>query len=267
MKKIILFFAIVITAIILSVLFNIGRVKIFLYEEYLFKNRLPLLSSKEVIYNCRCSLKINNKVWLHKNNSIEKVNKNINTFSGFELDLLWDTTSKTLLINHPPDKITGLTLPVYLEYFKNKPDLFFWFDIKNLSNTTEKNIFNAINSLDSIYKLKNRVIIESVSPSNLQSFNKAGFYTSFYLDGFNVFRMNKDSILPLADSLQNLYKRYPTCAVSSDYVNIPFMKRYFANTNILTWHLLNYIGWKEHWRQLKIENDAQIKVVLVKFSY
>ncbi len=76
-----------------------------------------------------------NKIWAHRVNSIEKLNKATKLYSGVELDVVYDSQANYFDIHHPPEKPSNISLK---NYFKSQPigsKCKYWIDFKNLNHS------------------------------------------------------------------------------------------------------------------------------------
>lgn len=195
----------------------------------------------------------NDKIWAHRVLTEDEFNNSSQVFNGVEIDLYFDSLNNYFLIKH--DKIVNnQTLQDFLASVDNGK-MFYWFDLKNLSSNNYKKSYNKFLSLDSIFKLNNRIIIESKNINYLSDFKN--FNTSYWLKDYSFF-----------SSLFNIYKiksdliKFSPNAISCDYKSVDFYSNKFPNYNLICW--TNNMNYNKDKKQLgKIVSKKNVKIVLV----
>lgn len=209
------------------------------------------------------------KIWVHRVNSIEKLQEVNVTFSGVELDVVFDTTLNVFDVNHPPAESIGLNLLAYLKSNKQN-ELHFWLDFKNLS---PENALQALKRLEFLCAelsiLKKQFIVEAIQPELLKLFAKNGFQTSYYLHWPGLYQLSEENLNETITQIKaNIFPELSY--ISSSYHDFELLNQHFPNQEKLLWLTENETKFsstiKEHWHRMEIANHPKIKVLLVQIN-
>ncbi len=203
------------------------------------------------------------KIWSHRNNSIEKANTSIKYFKGIELDLVYSNKEDYLDVNHPPTKSINLHFETFVNSLLKKP--FLWLDIKNLNTENSKLIADKIINIckKNNYPL-HKILIESTKPNSLLVFTKLGFKTSYYLNP-KIHSMNKTDLENEMQKIKDILHNQPKIAISFNYNNYNNVVDYFPNKNKYTW-IIDGPRQRDFKTANKVLNDTTVKVVLIRFK-
>lgn len=209
------------------------------------------------------------KIWVHRTNSIEKLNEVRNDFSGVELDVEYLDSVNVFDVNHPPAKSIGLNLNTYLEVSKGNKKLHYWLDFKNLNPQNQEKSLSRLLAICSTLELKpSNFIVESGEMDLLQHFQKQGFNVSYYLNWPGLYTLNENQLNVELDKIKkSLNNNSFPCYISSDYRDYEILKTYFVDRDLLLWLddqfvKDNSIGNKI--KLMKMLSDDRVKVVLFK---
>ena len=171
------------------------------------------------------------KIWLHRTNHPDKFKKYVNNYSGFELDVNINIKENYFEVYHQPDIPSGIDFSTYLSLDSSRKK-YFWLDFKNLDLENAKMAIRLLNQFDQVYKIKNRVLIESTKPDALKIIRKAGYNTVFYLSYPKLNGKLNDTVY-----LQWLVSYWDDqlLAISADAKYIPLLNTYLPATKKLTW--------------------------------
>lgn len=170
------------------------------------------------------------KSWVHRVNSIEKMNIVSNSFNGVEIDIIYNKKENFFDVNHPPAKSINLSLEKLITSTKNKNKLNYWLDFKNLTKENINYSLNRLNSISNSFQInKKNIIVESKNPEFLKLFLENGYKTSYYLP--SNLNTNKD-VLKIAIQKS---KNYKTTYLSSDIKQFKVISKFFPNEKIITW--------------------------------
>ncbi|MBW6482708.1 MAG: FAM151 family protein [Vicingaceae bacterium] len=209
------------------------------------------------------------KIWVHRVNSIDKLQEVNTTFFGVELDIVFGSTLGNFNVNHPPATSIGLSLLEYLKSNKQR-DLNFWLDFKNLSPE------NAVPSLKRLEFLcteliipKKQFIIETTQPELLKLFANSGFQTSYYLHWPGLYQLTEEDLNKTISQIKA--RIFPELTyISSSYHDFEIMQEHFPDQEKLLWLTENETKFsskiQEHLYRLKIINDPTVKVLLVQIK-
>lgn len=205
------------------------------------------------------------KMWLHRCNSIEKLNEKYPQYPNIEVDVVFRKNSM-FDITHDIDTSFNLYLDSYFAFMENKSGKI-WLDIKNLTPENKMEMFSALEKLVEHYSFaKERLIIESPDWESLEFFTQNGYYTSYYVAYKSPSQLNDEETNYYIEQLQKIADSQTVCALSFPgkwYTTIK--KKLNRPIDLLTW---------EH-RSIQLEvlisptgrkmlHDPQLKVILVK---
>jgi hypothetical protein len=204
------------------------------------------------------SLKGLERIWPHRVNSLERFKFLYPQFAGFECDIRFDTGTRKLFVAHEPAEITGLTFADYLRGEEGSRKLF-WLDVKNLDRFNQEAFCKTLDSLDRIYKINNRIIVESRDTNALKGICRSGWLCSLYLpSGLPVDPREK---MEGVAAIRNFLKGF-NGYISEDIGIQDRMKRYFPETKQLIWDIRFSDGMMKE-SLLKLANDSSILVCLI----
>jgi len=208
------------------------------------------------------------KVWVHRVNSIHKLNNIGRNYRGIELDVEFDKAYNKFQVNHPPSKPIDLFLNTYLK--KIDLDKKYWIDLKNLDSTNSRQISTMLTILiDSLKLNKNNFIIESPNCKELPIINST-FNVSYYLPSY-LTNLESSQKKTLSDSIKINIKKYKPNYISSSIVDYYYLREEFDQHMIL-WALsdlkINSLndfitGTKSLKIKLTALMDDKVEVVLV----
>jgi hypothetical protein len=216
-----------------------------------------------------------NKTWVHKVNTLQKLNSVNDKFVGVELDIFYVDSLNVLDIYHPPEKSNNLFFESYL--INDKINYKYWLDLKNLTVANQLKIIQRLNYLVNAYKLnKSSIIIESTKSNLLKLFSDNNFITSYYLPS-ELYRTDKEELLKKCEIIKVNINNYSTNFISTNYLDYSIIKKEFPKKEILTWiiddnpkinsfkNLRKSLSKFKH--RLKVFRDKKVKVVLVKQKF
>lgn len=193
------------------------------------------------------------KLWVHRVNSMERLETVQDYFGGFETDLVFDRAANTCRIVHPPAPAGPLTADVYFRWLQGAPGKKLWLDVKAVDRADVEAIVLYFQQSDSLYAIRDRVIIESSVPALVNRLAAKGFIVSYlvpyeYLDG------------KIPDTVAGLWPEVRF--VSQEDRHIPVLKKLYPGKPIITWALDfdNYFSFS-HLQSLLA--DPSIAVVLI----
>ncbi|MGE0562503.1 MAG: hypothetical protein AB7O47_11860 [Flavobacteriales bacterium] len=209
------------------------------------------------------------KIWIHRTNSIEKLNEVKDKFYGIELDVVYIDSLNIFDVNHPPTESIGLSLDRYLSEAKSNTQLNYWLDFKNLNR---KNAQASLISLENTCNKNNlkpsNFIVESNDVQLLGIFKDKGFQTSYYLHWPGLYTLDSTGLnMELEKINSNINAIDFNCYLSSDYHDYNILKKYFPNADILLWLDDNFNEKIKNRLELyKMLNNNNVKVILFKFK-
>lgn len=210
---------------------------------------------------------ISEKFWLHRSNSIEKLEELSSKYEGVELDIVFFAVENNFDVSHDSNGRIDYPLDSFLHVLANT-DNRVWLDFKNL------NMNNSVQSLYLLSKMlernninKDRVIVESRDYNALKLFKEQGFYTSFYCPVDDKYLNTKEGRGLFVELVSKAIDSGSVDAVSFPVEYYSLVKSINHNTDLLTWnHSAKWFNFYFDPKLLAIFNDQHVKVILVKDS-
>lgn len=221
---------------------------------------------------------IKSRVYPHRVNSIGKL-QDIwrDGFRAFEVDIQISKEKNSLRVGHDINLVTG-SLSTMLSSIDHTKAERIWLDIKNLN---EKNFYTALElleSIDSIFNIKDKIIIESNIKSSLfKKFRARGWHTSYYLPTAKILTLiqAQDSVElnRLAVDIAKQLTHQDIAAVSFDqrlYIFVKYFLEEKINENIdyHTWFGPSIFDSKFEEKLIKsdVHNDTRVKSILSRYK-
>jgi len=207
------------------------------------------------------------RLWLHRCNSLEKLAELGERYPNFEIDVCFREDG-TLDVTHDEDTTFHLSAEAYFEHLQRHPKSHMWMDIKNLDEQNQTALLSAIVGLAGSYDISpERLVVESPHPLLLAPLTGMGFQTSCYVDADKPSRLSEEQIDSVITALQGVADGHAVTAISfpSWWYSTIHERLNRPNINLLTWchrtTQLEFFLTPECHRMLK---DNQLKVILIK---
>lgn len=205
------------------------------------------------------------RFWLHRCNSLEKLQEQSGSFTNFETDVCIRHDG-AIDVTHDVDTSFGLSIEPFLQYLGINHNSHMWVDVKNLN---ENNQAFFITQLDSIRNCcgvsKEQLIIESTEWHLLNPLTTQGYYTSCSIPSSTdrLTEEETDSILNLIDDAVHSGEVRAISFHSSWYDKV--RDRYDTDSiDFLTWqHESNRFTFMLRPLGITIAKDHRIKAILV----
>jgi len=199
------------------------------------------------------------KIWPHRVNSIPRLQYLLDDFNGFECDIYYKPDSNYFDVGHEFDQSICLSLETYFQ-LPGTTLKYFWLDFKNLDTSNVDSAAGLLTKLDSLYKIKHRVIVESTNPLLLRKIAAKGFFTSYYIPAFDptIFVDNK---LYAEAVKKEIYPEISVVSQSSD--NMDRVTSMLPGKIKLSWNFSRLATICDRSSIEKMYNRKDIKVILV----
>jgi hypothetical protein len=185
--------------------------------------------------NTTISFLFKDKILVHRVNSVEKLLEVKDNYAGVEFDVMYDSVSNFLDVNHPPAPSIQLDISDYLSNSSSSKGTIYWIDFKNISALNKDISLLKLNKIAEDLNIpKNRIIIETTLPKFIKGFKKEGYLTSYYLPPY-LHTQEKDSLAYYIAEIEVTSKKYATDYISFNYKDYSIIKEYFPNTKKLSW--------------------------------
>lgn len=199
-------------------------------------------------------------------------------YRSFEVDMVFDYKKDGKFYVGHNDGVMGTDLESFLKSVDYKQINRMWFDFKNLNKNNYKEAFVELERLNSIFDLKNKVILEtSWKDEEFKKFSESSWHTSYYLPtGTMKNLLDNQDIKGLEDLANNISKQIlnqDLKAVSFDNKYYEFVKKYLEPkiSNEIVYHswygpAINSDNLEKQIKDSFIYNDSRIKTFLCSFK-
>lgn len=218
--------------------------------------------------NMTLQLLFKDKIWSHKTNSIQRLTEAKKSFSGVELDIVFEKENRNFDVNHPPDKSLGISLSDYFSSQQTNSDIKYWLDFKNLDADTDSLSLLILDSIITTHHIpKSNVIVESGSPQYLKAFLEKGFKTSYYLPK-NIREAGEPEQSSIIEKIKENETSNNTTYISFEYREYPLLNEKFPDAKKIIW--FNVYGSMNKFSArlllFKLLMDEQVDVLLIPFE-
>jgi hypothetical protein len=208
------------------------------------------------------------QVWLHRVNTIEKAQHFQDSYSGFELDVHFDTCQQTFIVKHDAADTSTLTLPVWLGSVDKPERLGYWLDFKNLCSENGDAALNELLRIRQAFNLTNHpIVVESGFPPALVAFDTLNFRTSYYIPWSDPGGITTVEEETWKNYIQGYLSSTGIETISGYYHQHDLMQRWFPGVNKLLWYLDSYDPAVKDSIIVLTKKDATVEVLLVGEDY
>lgn len=205
------------------------------------------------------------KLWLHRCNSLEKMEEFEEGKPNIEVDIVY-RGNNVFDITHDSDTTFGLKINPYFSKIA-ETDTKMWLDIKNVNTSNVEEMEHSLDSIREYYDVdKEQLIIEGSDYNALETFTEHGYYTSYYVPFDKPWKLTRNEKEECIDKLQEIADSKKTCALSFPgwwYVSIK--RNLHRDIDLLTWkHRSTELDFLLSPLHDKMLNDEQLKVILIK---
>lgn len=222
------------------VLYGVFAISSHINDKVTRKYFMPLIKFKDLVVDDNLSEReekygFKSKIWLHHVDNAEKLAKHFNEYEGFEMDVFYNASRKTFVVDHN-DENGEITLD---DMFSKMPDMsnkFFWIDLKNIDFENKNAVLKemiAVIGRNIIHK--SHLIIESTNPEYLDGFAENGFLTSFYFPSLN--RVKREDIRFTLEKATEKYKNSTVDFISGDVRYFNYIDYYFRDVPKMYWNI------------------------------
>lgn len=205
------------------------------------------------------------KIWLHRCNSMEKLYQKHTAYPNIEVDVIF-RGNRVFDVTHDADTSFNLGLDAYFAYMKDKEGKI-WLDVKNLTADNRIAMLMALNRLTRHFQIRqDRLIIESPSWESLEIFTREGYYTSCYVTYKEPCSLNDEEVSHCLKELRRIADGGSVSALSFPGCWYETIKENLARPiDLLTWeHRKSQLELLLSSSGRRMLSDPQLKVILVK---
>ncbi len=205
------------------------------------------------------------KIWLHRCNSIEKLNEKAGMYPNVEVDVVY-RGGGVLDVTHDLDTTFNLDVEEFFRHYASNEGRM-WLDVKNLHAGNRDSILAELVSLTQEHGVaRERLIVESQEWRHLEPFTRAGFYTSWYVPFDKPQRLDDDQEEECIEAIEDVAGSGCVKAVSFPYWWYDEISDDMdAPVDLLTWkHRSSQFLFLLSGEGKRMLADPRLKVVLVK---
>ncbi|WP_286858437.1 MULTISPECIES: RICIN domain-containing protein [Sphingobacterium] len=212
----------------------------------------------------------------HRANDLIKVDEIINEgINSLEVDIYVANKDgqPTCLIGHEAGTATGQTLEQYFANLNQKLPGYtsLWLDCKDLNSSANEQLFlKTLKKMDSLYSIKNKVLIESMYPQHLTGFKQLGWTVSYYCNWSDLSGKTAAQQQVVMDAIYSKLNTYGVDGISYDASVDNAMKSYFPTKTVggervkmYAWALSRYYG--ETDLASKLATYSHLDILLITF--
>lgn len=205
------------------------------------------------------------KLWLHRCNSIEKMEEFAAEYPNIEVDIVYRGHG-LFDITHDADTTFNLSIETFFARI-GKSGSRIWLDIKNMTPSNVGSMFHDLDSLRCRRGIaRQQLIIEGSSPDALATFTHKGYYTSFYVPYDKPSRLTESAKQACLDNLRAIADSRKVRAISFPGWWYSTIKQQLGrNIDLLTWkHRTSEFELRALPEGQSMLRDPQLKVILIK---
>lgn len=206
------------------------------------------------------------KIWLHRCNSIEKLQEKHEDYPNIEVDVIFFRQDSTFDVTHDPENSIDLDLNDYFAYLKEHGGKI-WLDIKNLTRYNKEALCSSLTRLLRQFQIeKDRLIVESPNWKSLKYLTDEGYYTSCYVTYEKPRLLENEEMDRCIERLQRIVDKNAVRALSfPGYWYGPIKEELNRPIDLLTWeHRKTQLQLLLSPKGQIMLSDPQLKVILVK---
>ena len=205
------------------------------------------------------------KIGAHRLNSEIRLQSALKYFDILEIDLVFDENKNYFDITHPPVKTIQLTLEKYLQKIPKGRYPFLWLDIKNLDITNTSQVLIRLQEVLQKYNYPHtKILVETRYPKMLQSFDRIGFKTSYYLP-YRLYKMEDEELRKQIKKITEILDNQPNLGISSNINDYEIMSKYFPARTKYSWALGRRYS-NNFSATRKALQDPMVKIILVTYT-
>ena len=207
-----------------------------------------------------------NKMWAHRVNTFEEVEKKHSLFEGLEVDLIYSKYRNDFYVAHDEkDTLEQIMFEDWLRHIPNPQKNWYWLDMKNLHRKNAKEVAHLLVDLLSKYGILDKVFCENRDVKSLSVLKKNGIAVSYWVKSDEFLRKVVGNAIWRKKVTNNIAFLKPDALSTFSWMH-PLLDSSFPDQNILYWHIPeNYTREDDEFIK-KLCNLPNVKVVLVDYD-
>lgn len=218
---------------------------------------LPALQSARIA-GLSCNGPCLSRLWVHRVNTVQRYDILKDKFTGFELDVIYDTSKNAFKVCHPPLQEDDVAVDLAEFIAHTDSNHRFWLDIRDLDSNNVTKALTVLAAIDSHGWLKKHAIIELYDELAAAAVTRNGYTVSFNVwNGFAAKMIADPAFRSYAGSVLK-----DVAYVSREADFVPELKQLFPGKRIITWQpgLRNFLNRSKLRELLK---DPVIDIILI----
>jgi hypothetical protein len=196
------------------------------------------------------------KLWVHRVNSLERLNDVKDDFAGVEADVVYDDVSKEFRVHHPPALAGKLTSGDYFRILSGQHK-FLWLDVKGLGEDQFIDALESFEKSEAQYKISKWVVIESSEMKFANLLALKGFITSYLVPVELLENERQKKSFTMKNELSPDVR-----FVSGEDTYIDQLKASFPDQKILLW-AISFKNYVQMAHLNSLINDTTVNAVLI----
>lgn len=195
------------------------------------------------------------QLFIHRVNDPNEAVHLLPHYAGVEIDVYFDYAEQCFIVKHDKEEASNITLEKYFTACHNYPKAKYWIDFKNLKHIHSLAPISRLNYLDSKFKIKNRIIIESKEAEKLHNIGREGYFTSYWI--ITPYEEDKTDVI---NKVKSDLTKFQFNAISGNQDISPIFQKHFSS------HVHHYWTSKNTDELISVDEarkDEQCKIVLV----
>jgi len=206
------------------------------------------------------------KIWAHRVNTLEELEKKHQIFEGLEIDLIYSKYLNNLYVAHDEsDTMRGILLEDWINYIPNPEKKWYWFDLKNLNKKNAENIANLLSEILKKYEITDKTICENRNVKALAVLKRKGLAVAYWVNT-DVFIWKIFGEKQWKKTIQKDITFLKPNALCCSYTKYPILDTFFPNENILYWHTPVKFSPENVEFTISLCQMPHVKVVLVDYD-
>ena len=207
-----------------------------------------------------------NKIWAHRVNTFEEVEKKHSLFDGMEIDLIYSSFINNLYVAHnESDTLRNILLEDWLKHIPNPEKNGYWLDMKNLNKKNAEAIATLLVDILGRYGIQNKTICESKNLKALAVLKNNNIAISYWINSDVTFRKFTGNTLWRKRIERKIAHLKPNALSSFSWMH-PLLDASFPNENILYWHFSDEKTDNNDEIIRKLCSSLNVKVVLIDYD-
>jgi len=206
-----------------------------------------------------------NKIWAHRVNSFEEVEKKHSLFEGLEIDIFYSKFLKDFYVAHDEiDTLKETMLDDWLRHIPNPEKNWYWLDLKNLEKKNAEEIALRLVNILSKYGILDKTLCENRDVKALSALKRKGLAVSYWVKSDEFLRKIAGKGVWQRKVRKNITFLKPDALSAFSWMH-PLLDTSFPEQNILYWYTPEEYHPEDVEFVNQLQNISNVKAVLVSY--